>query len=162
MTAEGPVSSERMPDQQSHPEDDQLGPMDYVAVEFPGGRITGDGVGVLLDLVDRGLVRILDLEFVARTPDGGIEVVDLDGLDTEPGLDLTPLAGVSSGILDRADLDEVGGDISPGSVAAALVYEELVILPVMTAWQRGGARIITEGHISPDEILLALDATEPG
>ena len=151
-----------MPDQPLHPDDDQLGPMDYVAVHFPGGRITGDGFGVLLDLVDRGLIRILDLEFVARTPDGGIEVVDVAALDTEPGLDLTPLVGVSSGILDRADLEEVGGNINPGDVAAALIYEELVILPVITAWQRSGARIITEGHISPEEILLALDATEPG
>ncbi|MGS0683703.1 DUF6325 family protein [Nakamurella sp. GG22] len=150
-----------MPDEQFSPDDDQLGPMDYVAVEFPGGRITGDGFGILLDLVDRGFVRILDLEFVTRTPEGDIEIIDVPALDTEPGLDLTPFAGVSSGILDRADLDEVGGNISPGSVAAALIYEELVVLPVLAAWQRSGARIVTEGHISPEEILLALDATEP-
>lgn len=122
----------------------------------------GDGFGVLLDLVDRGDVRILDLEFVTKAADGSIDVVDVSRLDTEPGLDLSPFAGASSGILDRSDLGEVGGAIGPGSVAAVLVYEELVILPVIAAWQRGGARVIAEGQISPEDIVLALDATEPG
>ena len=144
------------------PPDDELGPMEYLAVEFPGGRITGDGFGVLLDLVDRGFLRILDLEFVAKSPDGGVAVVDAGSLDTEPGLDLSPFQGASSGILDRSDLDDVGGTIGPGSVAAVLVYEELVILPLIAAWQRGGARVIAEGQISPEDIVLALDATESG
>ena len=100
-----------MADEQLPPDSDQLGPMDYAAVEFPGGRITGDGFRILLDLADRGSVRILDLEFVTRTSDGSIEVVDIAALDTEPGVDLTPFAGASSGILDRVDLDEVGGNI---------------------------------------------------
>jgi len=151
-----------MPDQQPDPDGDQLGPMDCLAVEFPAGLITGDGFGVLLDLVDRELVRILDLEFITKTPEGSIDVVDVAALATEPGLDLSPFAGASSGILDRADLDEVGGAIGPGSVAAVLVYEELVIRPLIAAWQRGGARIIAEAQISPEEIVRALDATEPG
>lgn len=141
---------------------DELGPMDYLAVEFPGGRITGDGFGVLLDLVDRGFLRILDLEFIAKAPDGGVAVVDVGSLDTEPGLDLTPFQGASSGILDPSDLDDIGGTIGPSSVAAVLVYEELVILPLIAAWRRSGARVIAEGQLSPEEIVLALDATEPG
>ena len=124
-----------MAEQMPVPNGDVLGPMDYLAVEFPGGRITGDGFGILLDLVDRGAVRILDLEFVTTAADGSVAVVDVAGLDTEPGLDLSPFAGASSGILDRSDLDEVGGAIGSGSVAAALVYEELLILPLIAAWQ---------------------------
>jgi len=151
-----------MAEQMPVPDGDVLGPMDYLAVEFPGGRITGDGFGILLDLVDRGAVRILDLEFVTKAADGSVAVVDVAGLDTEPGLDLSPFAGASSGILDRSDLDEVGGAIGSGSVAAALVYEELLILPLIAAWQRGGARVIAEGQISPEDIVLALDATESG
>jgi len=150
-----------MPEQQPEPDGDHLGPMDYLAVEFPGGRISGDGFRVLLDLVDRGDVRILDLEFVTKGQAGGVDVVDIASLDTEPGLDLSPFAGASSGILDQADLDEVGGAIGSGNVAAVLVYEELVILPLIAAWQRGGTRVIAEGQISPDDIVLALDATEP-
>ncbi|HEY5117319.1 MAG TPA: DUF6325 family protein [Nakamurella sp.] len=141
-------------------DEDVLGPMDYLAVEFAGGRITGDGFGVLLDLVDRGAVRILDLEFVAKASDGSVDVLDIAGLDTEPGLDLSPFVGASSGILDRSDLDEVGGAITSGSVAVVLVYEELVTLPLVAAWQRGGARVIAEGQISAEDIVLALDATE--
>ena len=150
-----------MPEQQPDPGDD-LGPMDYLAVEFPSGRITGDGFTVLLDLVDRGVIRILDLEFVTKAPDGSLGVVDVAGLSTEPGLDLSPFAGASSGILDQSDIDEVGAAIGTGSVAAVLVYEELVIFPLIAAWRRGGARVIAEGQISPDDIVLALDATEPG
>jgi len=151
-----------MPEHQPDPDGDDLGPMDYLAVEFPSGRITGDGFAVLLDLVDRGVIRILDLEFVTKAPDGSLGVVDVAGLDTEPGLDLSPFAGASSGILDRSDIDEVGAAIGTGSVAAVLVYEELVIFPLIAAWRRGGARVIAEGQISAEDIVLALDATEPG
>ena len=151
-----------MPEHQPDPDGDDLGPMDYLAVEFPSGRITGDGFAVLLDLVDRGVIRILDLEFVAKAPDGSIGVVDVAGLDTDPGLDLSPFAGASSGILDRSDIEEVGAAIGTGSVAAVLVYEELVIFPLIAGWRRGGARVIAEGQISPDDIVLALHATEPG
>lgn len=140
---------------------DTLGPMDFLAVEFPGGRITGEGFGVLLDLVDRGLLRILDLEFVARDSDGSIHLVAPATLDTEPGLDLAQFDGASSGILDRSDIDSVGGALEPGSVAAMLVYEELSVLPMIAAWQRSGARLVAEGQVSVEEILLALDATEP-
>jgi hypothetical protein len=132
--------------------DDELGPIDCLAVEFPGGRITGDGFGVLLDPIDRGFLRILDLEFVAEAPDGG---VDVGSVDTEPGLDLSPFQCASSGILDPSDLDDIGGIIGPSSVAAVLVYEELVILPLIAAWQRSGARVIAEGQISPEDIVLA-------
>jgi hypothetical protein len=110
-----------MPEHQPDPDGDDLGPMDYLAVEFPSGRITGDGFAVLLDLVDRGVIRILDLEFVTKAPDGSIGVVDVAGLDTDPGLDLSPFAGASSGILDRSDIEEVGAAIGTGSVAAVLV-----------------------------------------
>lgn len=151
-----------MSDPQPDPGLDELGPMDYLAVEFPAGRITGDGFALLLDLVDRGLVRVLDLEFLAKSPDGAVGLVDAGSLDADAGVDLTPFEGASSGILDQSDIDEVGAAIGPGSVAAMLVYEELTILPLLAAWQRGGARVITEGQISPDEIVLALDATEPG
>ena len=136
--------------------------MDYLAVEFPSGRITGDGFAVLPDLVDRGFIRILDLEFVTKSPDGSLGVVDVAGLDTDPGLDLSTFARASSGILDQSDIDEVGAAIGTGSVAAVLVYEELVIFPLIAAWRRGGARVIAQGQISPDDIVLALDATEPG
>jgi len=88
-------------------------------------------------------------------------VVDADGLDTEPWVDLSAFAGASSGILDRSDIEEVGAAIGAGSVAAVLVYEELVIFPLIAAWRRGGARVIAQGQISPDDIVLALDATEP-
>jgi len=151
-----------MPEHQPDPDGDDLGPMDYLAVEFPSGRITGDGFAVLLDLVDRGVIRILDLEFVTKAPDGDIGVVDADGLDTEPWVDLSAFAGASSGILDRSDIEEVGAAIGAGSVAAVLVYEELVIFPLIAAWRRGGARVIAEGQISAEDIVLALDATEPG
>jgi len=124
------------------------------------GVAEGVGLTMVADPVDRGVVRILDLEFVTKSPDGGIGVVDVAGLDTDPGVDLSAFAGASSGILDPSDIDEVGAAIGAGSVAAVLVYEELVIFPVVAAWRRGGARVIAEGQISPEDIVLALDAAE--
>jgi hypothetical protein len=140
---------------------DELGPLDLVAVEFPGGRITGEGFGILLDLVDRGAVRILDLEFVAKGADGELGLIDLGDLETDAGLDLSAYAGASSGLLDQSDIDAVGASIESGSVAALLVYEELSLLPVLAAWQRSGARLVTEGHVSAEDLVLALDASEP-
>ncbi len=88
--------------------EDELGPIDYLAVEFSGGRITAEDASLLLDAVDRGVVRVLDLEFVARGPNGAGRRIDLDELQNPDRVDLGVWRGAFSGLLDEADVAEIG------------------------------------------------------
>src|SRR5262249_18016138 len=100
-----------------------MGPISYLIVEFPGNKMTGEGFPILVDLVDRGVVRILDLLFVRRDPDGSMSVLNLQDVDLDGRLDMAVFAGVSSGILDSSDLADAAAVIEPGSSAGILIFE---------------------------------------
>ncbi|MEU9307224.1 DUF6325 family protein [Streptomyces sp. NPDC048256] len=137
-----------------------MGPIDYVVVEFPGNRMTGEGFPLLLDLVDRGLIRILDLLFVRKEEDGsvvGLEIADLTG---DGALDLAVFEGASSGLLGQDDIEEAGGALGAGNSAAILVYENLWAAPFATALRRGGAQLVASGRIPVPAVLAALDETD--
>ncbi|MFE6942100.1 DUF6325 family protein [Streptomyces chartreusis] len=139
---------------------DDVGPIDYLVVEFPGNRMTGEGLPLLVDLVDRGIIRILDLMFVRKDDDGsvtGMEIADLTG-DGE--LDLSVFEGASSGLLGQDDLEEAATALEPGSSAGILVYENRWAAPFAAALRRGGARLVASGRIPVDAFVAALDATE--
>ncbi|MFH9724182.1 DUF6325 family protein [Streptomyces sp. NPDC017254] len=141
-------------------ETEELGPIDYLIVEFPGNRMTGEGLPLLVDLVDRGLIRILDLTFVRKDEDGsvsGLEIADLTG-DGE--LDLAVFEGASSGLLGQDDLDEAAGALQPGSSAGILVYENRWAAPFAAALNRGGAQVVASGRIPVPAILAALDSAD--
>ena len=89
---------------------DDLGPIDYLVVEFPGARLRGEALPILLDLVDRGIVRILDLVFLRKDPDGSVVVLEISDLDGDGVLDFEVLRGASSGVLGRADIDQAEPD----------------------------------------------------
>ena len=134
----------------------ETGPIDYLVVEFPPGTRTGEGLPLLLDLVDRGLIRILDLLFLTKGADGtvaGLEIADIDG---DGDLDLTVFEGVSSGLLGQEDVDEAGAVLDPGTTAALLVYENVWAAPLATALRRGGAQLVAGGRIPVDEVEAAL------
>jgi hypothetical protein len=142
------------------PDEDELGPVDFIAVEFPGGRITAPGFERLMSLVDQGTIRVLDAEFVVKDAAGSIgraKVSDLGGTD---GAILSAWAGASSGLLDEADLGQLAAAIEPGSAAAVIVYENRWVLSLADAWRRDGARLIADGGISADDLVAALDASE--
>lgn len=110
-----------------------------LVVEFPGSRMTGEGFPLLVDLVDRGLIRILDLMFVRKETDGsvtGLEIADLTG---DGRLDLAIFEGVSSGLLGQDDIEEAARALEPGSSAGILVYENLWAAPFAAALRRSGA-----------------------
>lgn len=146
---------------QPGPDNDELGPVDFLAVEFPSGRVTSRGFEQLLSLVDQGIVDILDLEFIAKDADGSTRKVDVSDLRVPDGVDLTAWAGSSSGLLDASDVAEVGAAIQPGSVAAVVVFENRWVLSLVDAWRREGARLVADGGLSADDVVAALDATEP-
>ena len=139
---------------------DETGPIDYLVVEFPGSRMTGEGLPLLVDLVDSGIIRILDLVFVERKLDGSVTAVEIADFDKDGELDLAVFEGASSGLLGQDDIDEATSIIEPGNSAGILVYENVWAAPFAAALRRGGAQLVASGRIPVQAILAALDAAE--
>ncbi|MFI6419610.1 DUF6325 family protein [Streptomyces sp. NPDC050842] len=139
---------------------EDMGPVDYLVVEFPGNRMTGEGFPLLLDLVDRGVIRILDLLFVRKDDDGSVVGLELADLDGDGRLDLSVFEGVSSGLLGQDDIEEAGMALEPGNAAGILVYENLWAAPFARALRRGGAQLVAGGRIPVQALLASLDAAE--
>ncbi|MFJ7156488.1 DUF6325 family protein [Streptomyces sp. NPDC101118] len=137
---------------------EELGPVDYVVVEFPGNRMTGEGLPILVDLVDRGIIRIFDFVFVRKDLDGTVTAVELQDLGGE--IDLSVFEGASSGLLDQGDLDEAGSALEPGNSAGIIVYENTWAAPFARALRRGGAQLVAAGRIPVQALLASLDALE--
>ena len=117
---------------------EEMGPIDYMVLEWDGDQpVTGEVMPLLLDLVDRGIIRILDLGFIVKDHDG-----------------------VSSGLLGQDDLEEAANAMEPGTVAAVLVWENRWAAPVATALRRSGGQLVASGRIPVQAILAALDAAE--
>ena len=139
---------------------DELGPVDFLAIEFPGGRLTAAGFERLLSLADQGVVDILDMEFITKDADGKTKKVDGWEFAVPEGVDLSAWAGASSGLLDDSDVSQISEVMQPGSVAVVVIYENRWVLGLVDAWRREGARLIADGGLSADDIVAALDATE--
>jgi uncharacterized membrane protein len=139
---------------------DHMGPIDYLVVEFPGNRFTGKAFPMLVDLVDRGLIRILDLAFVTKDTDGsvaGLEIADLDG---DGDLDLAVFEGASSGLIADDDIQEAGQVLEPGSSAAVLVYENVWAAPLAREIRLSGGQLVASGRIPVQSVLAALEAVD--
>ncbi|MBP0449299.1 MULTISPECIES: DUF6325 family protein [unclassified Kitasatospora] len=139
---------------------DEPGPIDYVVVEFPGSRMTGEGMPALVDLVDRGIIRILDLTFIKKEEDGSVFGLELADVTGDGELDLTFFEGVSSGLVGQDELAEAGALIAPGDSAAVLLYENLWAAPLAAALRHAGARMIASGRVPVQDVIEALDALD--
>jgi hypothetical protein len=136
-----------------------LGPISYLIVEFPGNQMTGEGLPLLLELVEQGVIRILDFIFVRRDGDGSVEIVELQDLDLDGEIDIAIFEGVSSGLLDDSDLDDAKEAIQPGASAGILVFENRWAAPFVSALRRGKAELVAAGYIPQDALLASLDST---
>lgn len=137
-----------------------VGPIDYLALEFPAARLSGEGMAILVDLVDRGIVRILDLRVAIKDEDGVVTAMAIADLDGDGELDLAVFQGVESGLLGDDDLEEASSLIEPGNGVALIVYENTWAGPFVTAMRRAGADAIASGRIPADVVLAALDALD--
>jgi hypothetical protein len=140
---------------------DVLGPIDYLVVEFPADRKPdGSALPLLIDLVDRNIIRVLDLIFVRKEPDGALSGIAIEDLGFEGGVDVTLFAEAATGLIDRTDLEEAAAVLEPGCSGAILVYENCWAAPFASALRREGAQLVASGRIPVQGILAALDALD--
>jgi Family of unknown function (DUF6325) len=136
-----------------------MGPVDYVLVEWPGRQPTGEAAPILVDLVERGIIRVLDLAFITKAEDGsvaGLEIADLG----EKVEEFKVFEGASSGLLSDDDATEAAAALEPGTSAALLVYENRWAGPFAAAVRRSGGQLVATGRIPVQAVLAALDAAE--
>lgn len=137
---------------------DELGPVDYLIVEFPEGRqnFTGEAATELLRLHDAGVIRIMDLVIMIKDDDGTVDAMELSDVP-----DLGEFARIEAELaetLSADDVAELATVMAPGSVAAALIYENLWAAPFASALRRTGAQLVTAGRIPIQAIIAAVEA----
>ncbi|MEV0355314.1 DUF6325 family protein [Nocardia sp. NPDC050697] len=138
---------------------DLLGPVDYLVIEFPADRPPdGSALPLLFDLVERGVIRVLDLAFVHKDAAGSLVGVDIADVGFGGDIDITLFAEAESGLLDDDDRLEAGRALEPGCSAAVLVYENRWAAPFAAALRRNGAELVATGRIPMQSILSSLDA----
>ena len=142
-------------------DDDELGPIDILVIGYPAGApMTGDAMPIFLDLVDRGIIRVLDALFVLKAEDGTVSGFDANDLDVKDVGDLEALQGASSGLLGGDDVETAGEALDPGSAAVMIVYENRWAAPFATAVRRNGGVLIASERIPVQDVIDALDAAE--
>lgn len=141
--------------------EEMMGPIDYLIVEWPAGSPpNGEAFPHLVDLVDRGVIRILDFSFVEKDDAGNVVEVDVADFDGDGSNDLMVIATASSGLLDEEDYAEAGAALEPGTAAAILVYENTWAAPFATALRKSGAQLVAYGRIPVNAMIAALDDIE--
>ena len=137
----------------------EMGPIDYLLIEWPGRQPTGEAAPIVVDLVERGIIRVLDLAFITKAEDGsvaGLEIADL-GQNVE---ELKAFEGASSGLLSEDDTAEAAKALEPGTSAALMVFENRWAAPLASTLRRSGAQLVATGRIPVQAILAALEAAE--
>lgn len=137
----------------------EMGPIDYIVVEWKDRQPTGEAVPYLVDLVDRGIIRILDLAFITKGEDGSVGRLELSDVG-DAVEEYAVFEGASSGLLSEEDTDEAGSALEPGTSAAILVFENRWAAPFAMAVRRSGGQLVASGRIPIQAMLAALDAAE--
>jgi len=136
---------------------EETGAIDWLLIEAQNKEINGELIPPLLDLVDRRLIRIID---VLKRADGDFDALTTSDLDTEQVGDLGALAGASSGLLSDDDAAEAAALMQPNSLGLMIVYENLWSVPFAVAARQAGGQLVARGHIPTQALVAALDALE--
>jgi hypothetical protein len=136
-----------------------MGPIDYVLVEWPDDPPSGEAAPIVFDLVERGIIRVLDFAIFAKNEDGDVAAIDFGELP-EHAAALEDFRGASSGILGEEDIAEAAAAITPGALAALIVYENTWAAPFATALRKAGAQLVATGRIPTNALIAALDELE--
>ncbi len=138
---------------------DEMGPIDFVLIEWADSEPTGEAAPILLDLHDRGVIRVLDFAAFAKDEDGNVVAIDLGELP-EHAAAFTDFRGAGSGILGDEDLAAAADAIAPGALAALIVYENSWAGPFASAVRRSGGQLAATERIPVQAFIAALDAAE--
>ena len=136
---------------------DELGPVDYLVVEFPGNEFKGEILPELADLVQRGIVRVLDLVVIKKEEDGSFEAFEFGDPDFGPLGEVRELETQLADLLSEDDVTAVAQTLEPGSAAGLLVYENLWAAPFASAVRRAGGQLVANGRIPVQALLGALE-----
>jgi hypothetical protein len=139
---------------------DELGPVDWIVVEFPGSKFNGEIAPALRDLVERNLIRVLDLVLLKKDADGSLEGFELSDLDEGEIGDLRSYEAELAMLLSEDDVKAVAAAIEPGSSAAVLVWENSWAAPFASAVRRSGGQLAASGRIPIQALLAAIEADE--
>jgi Family of unknown function (DUF6325) len=141
--------------------DNDLGPIDIVVIAYPAGApMTGEAAPLLVELVERGIIRVLDAMFVIKNEDGTFSGFDATDLDDKGVGDFTVFEGASSGLLGEHDAARAAEEIEPGSAAVMIVYENRWAAPFISAVRRNGGVPVAFERIPAQDLIDALDAAE--
>ncbi len=150
MTVEG-VAGQNLED---------MGPIDYVLIEFPDGQPKGQAAPLLMDLVERGVIRILDLMFLSKDADGNTTAVEIADIDGDGAPDFMVFEGASSGLLSDEDKDEAGNTMEPDTAALLIVFENRWAAPFAKAMREAGGQLVAFGRIPVQALLASLEHAE--
>ena len=148
-------TTERLPS-----ELDELGPVDWIVVEFPGSRFKGEIAPALDDLVSRGIIRVLDLLLIRKEEDESLDFFELGDLDVSEIGNLRAYETALAMLLSEEDVEAVAAAVAPGSTAALLVWENTWAAPFASAVRRAGGQLAATGRIPVQAILAAIEADE--
>lgn len=133
---------------------EEMGPIDYVVVEWTGRQPHGEAMPHLIELVDTGVIRLLDLVFLEKDDQGRITILEVSDL----GEEFAEFEGARSGLLDDDDVDEAASALQDGTSAALLIWENRWAAPFASALRRNGAQLVASGRVPVQALLAAADA----
>jgi hypothetical protein len=141
---------------------EELGPIDYLVVEFPAGKaaFTGEMGDKLRSLVEGGIVRVLDLLIITKDEDGAVDAFEVEEFEDGPAGALRDFGFELADLLSEEDVDNIAAALEPGTVAAALVWENSWAAPFASSIRRSGGQLVASGRIPIQAILAALEADE--
>ena len=137
---------------------DELGPVDWLVVEFPGSRFNGEIAPTIVDLVDREIIRVLDLLVLRKDDDGNIEAFEITDLDDSELGELRAYETELAMLLSAEDVEAIAAAVEPGSSAACLVWENRWAAPFASAVRRAGGQLVANGRIPVQALLASIEA----
>ena len=139
---------------------DELGPVDYLVVEFPAGKsnFTGEMATELVALVDAGTIRVIDVLILTKNDDGSVDAAELSDI-AELG-ELQAIEGELAELLAADDVAHLAAAMEPGSTAGVLIWENLWAAPFASAVRRSGGQLIANGRIPIQAIIASIEADE--
>jgi hypothetical protein len=136
---------------------EEMGPVDYIVLEWPGRQPKGDVAPLIVELADRGIIRILDVAFMVKKENGEVESIELGELE-DGGFG--EFEGASSGLIGQDDLEEAAAALDPGTSAAVLIWENRWAAPVAIALRQSGGQLVASGRLPIQAIVASLEASE--